>query len=522
MAVPETNTPPTTPHVQPHTSPPPCALVLFGARGDLTKRLVIPSLYNLACQGLLPQNFALIGVDHGDENVETWSAALLAMLKSFVGNTESEAAIESLDMDVWLRLAAAMSYVRGDFESPALYSELSRHLEAVAESAHTEGNIIFYLATPDRFFGTVVDQLGAVDLARRDAKDGRAGWRRIVVEKPFGNSFESAKALNAQILQTFREDQIYRIDHFLGKDAVQNIMTLRFSNGIFEPLWNCKNIDHIQVTVAETIGVERRGKFYEVTGALRDMVPNHVFTLISLIAMEPPGENNAAAINANKSAVFAAMRSVSSTQAVRGQYGRGSVSKKDVAAYRDEMNVAANSNVETYVAMQLEIDTPRWAGVPIYLRTGKHMSRRLTEIAICFKNGWSAHSGDAASDHVAQNWLLLHISPDEGVSMEFSVRRPGAVTEAAPVTMKFRYDDWFPKESNVGYETLLYDVMRGDSSLFTRADMAEQCWRVVQPVLDAWDRTPAEFPNYASGSAGPDAADALLKDDHGRAWRPLT
>ncbi len=498
---------------------PPCAIVVFGARGDLTKRLVVPALYNLAVHGLLPENFAIVGVDHGDETAASWSAALSTMLESFVGNTESEMTIDTLDKSVWSRLAAAMSYVRGDFEDPALYARLAEHLSAIEATNGTKGNVIFYLAVPDRFFGVVVDRIGAAGLAQ--AADTGSSWRRLVVEKPFGNSFASARALNAKILSTFAEDQIFRIDHFLGKDTVQNIMALRFANGIFEPIWNRDRIDHVQITVAETIGVEKRGKFYEATGALRDMVPNHVFTLISLIAMEPPTGFDAASINSKKADVFLAMRSASADDAVRGQYGDGVIAGGNVAGYRDEVNVAAQSNVETYVAMRLEIDNWRWSGVPIYLRTGKHMSRRLTEIAISFKQAPYAPFRATPVDTLSPNWLTLNISPDEGISLQFEVRRPGPIVELAPVTMNFRYDDWFPKQSSVGYETLLYDVMNGDASLFMRADMVEQSWRVVQPVLDAWERSAAEFPNYASGTRGPAAADALLAADGGRQWRRL-
>jgi glucose-6-phosphate 1-dehydrogenase len=327
--------------------------------------------------------------------------------------------------------------------------------------------------------------------------------------------------LNARILRTLREDQIFRIDHFLGKDTVQNIMAFRFANGLFEPTWNRDRIDHVQITVAETVGVEQRGKFYEATGALRDMVPNHVFTLLSMVAMEPPTGFDAASIRTKKAEVFAAMPAVEPARSVRGQYGDGTVLGKQMKAYRKEPNVAADSNVETYVAMELEIDNWRWAGVPFYVRTGKHLARRLTEIAIRFKQAPYAAFQDTPVDALRANWLVLSIAPDEGISLQFEVKRPGPVVDLAAVKMDFQYDDWFPKEPNVGYETLIYDVMIGDPTLFMRADMVEQAWRIVQPVLDAWAAEKADFPDYDSGSDGPTAADELLTGDGGRAWRPV-
>ncbi|MGH8431681.1 MAG: glucose-6-phosphate dehydrogenase, partial [Solimonas sp.] len=347
-----------------------------------------------------------------------------------------------------------------------------------------------------------------------------AFWRRVVIEKPFGNSVQSARELNAQILRTLGEDQIFRIDHFLGKDTVQSIMAFRFANGLFEPIWNRDRIDHVQITVSETVGVERRGGFYEATGALRDMVPNHVFTLLSMVAMEPPSCFDADAIRSKKADVFAAMPSVKPARAVRGQYGAGSVRDKPAQAYREEPRVAPDSNIETYTAMELEIDNWRWAGVPFYIRTGKHMSERITEIAIRFKQApYTAFDGTPV-ESLRPNWLVLRIAPDEGISLQFEVKRRGPAMDLAAVKMDFRYDDWFDREQNVGYETLLYDVMVGDQTLFMRADMVEQAWRVVQPVLDDWAANKASFPNYASGSAGPEGADELLARS-GREWRPV-
>jgi len=343
----------------------------------------------------------------------------------------------------------------------------------------------------------------------------------VVIEKPFGHSLDSARALNANILRTLGEDQIFRIDHFLGKETVQNIMAFRFANGLFEPIWNRDRIDHVQITAAETVGVEARGNFYEGTGALRDMVPNHLLSLLSMVAMEPPVGFDAASIRAKKAEVFSAMPVVDPAAAVRGQYAAGTVLGKAVKAYRQEPNVAADSDIETYVAMQLEIDNWRWAGVPFYVRTGKHLSVRNTEIAIRFKQAPYAAFQDTPVDTLRPNWLVLRIAPDEGISLQFEVKRRGPVLDLAAVKMDFRYDDWFAKEPNVGYETLIYDVMVGDQTHFMRADMVEQAWRVVQPVLDSWTAEKPDFPNYNSGSSGPEAADELLARDGNRVWRPL-
>jgi glucose-6-phosphate 1-dehydrogenase len=298
-------------------------------------------------------------------------------------------------------------------------------------------------------------------------------------------------------------------------------MALRFANGMFEPIWNRDRIDHVQITAAETVGVERRGRFYEVTGALRDMVPNHMFTLLSMVAMEPPASFDAAGIRNKKADVFTAMPAVTPAHAVRGQYRAGTVLGKHVRAYRQEPDVAADSNVETYVALRVEIDNWRWAGVPFYLRTGKHMSRRVTEIAIRFKPAPYQAFRDTPVDSLPPNWLVLRIAPDERISLQFEVKRPGPVVDLAAVEMDFHYDDWFPKEPNVGYETLLYDVMIGDPTLFMRADMVEQAWRVVQPLLDAWAAEKADFPNYDSGTDGPPAGDELLARERGCVWRPV-
>jgi glucose-6-phosphate 1-dehydrogenase len=500
----------------------PCAMVIFGAGGDLTKRLVVPALYNLAHTGTLPQNFALVGVDLAPMTAETWGGHLYDAMKGFVGNTSSEFNLDRIDEAVWKKLSDTISYIQGDISNLAVYRELRSHLEEVTKNRRTAGNVIFYLAVADRFFGPVVDKLGQSGLVETPEQDGKtAFWRRVVIEKPFGHSRDSARELNARILRSLREDQIYRIDHFVGKDTVQNILALRFANGIFEPIWNRDRIDHVQITAAETLGVEQRGKFYEATGALRDMVPNHLLSLLSLVAMEPPTAFDAASIHAKKAEVLAAMPALKPEWAVRGQYGAGTVLGRPVKAYREEPNVAADSNVETYTALRFEIDNWRWAGVPFYLRTGKHLSQRITEVAISFKSAPYAPFRDTAVDRMSPNWLMLNITPGQGISLDFKARCPGPAMDLAAVRMDFHYDDWFPKEPSVGYETLLYDVMTGDQTRFTRADMVEHAWRIVQPLLDAWAAVKAAFPNYESGSDGPQAAGELLANDYGGAWRPL-
>ena len=507
----------------PRIAPPagPCAMVLFGAGGDLTKRLVTPALYNLACTRLLPDNFAILGVDRNDGSDEAWRKSLTDMIQSFVGGT-GEFDPSQIDQERWSWLTDRMFYLQGDIEDPKTYDAIRDKLAGFEQSHQTGGSALFYLAIADRFFGTVVDRLGEAKLVETKTDDPNAPWRRVVIEKPFGHDLDSAKALNARILKSLREDQIYRIDHFLGKETVQNIMTFRFANGLFEPIWNRDHIDHVQITVAETVGVEGRGKFYEATGALRDMVPNHVFQLLAMTAMEPPVSFEADAIRSKKVDVFQSIKAVEPKYAVRGQYDAGTVMGKDARAYRDEPNVDPQSSIETYVAMRLAIDNWRWSGVPFYLRTGKYMTRRTTEVAIRFKRAPMSLFEQTEADVMRANWLVIQVQPDEGISVQFEVKRPGPLVQLEPVKMNFAYKDWFPPQQNVGYETLLYDVMTGDQTLFQRADQVEQGWRIVAPVLDAWGKTtPSDFPNYIAGTAGPAASDALLAEDGGRYWRPV-
>ena len=496
-------------------------MVLFGGDGDLTKRLVFPALYNLSRTHLLPDNFYLLGVDLADESTESWVKKLSDTLHSFVGGHAEFDATE-IDETALRWLTSRMDYVQGDITHPELYHTIGGRLDEAKQKHGTGGNALFYLAVADRFFGQVVEQLGAAGLTDDGEDEPRKFWRRVVIEKPFGHDLPSAEALNTQIGKVIRENQTFRMDHFLGKETVQNIMALRFANGMFEPLWNRDRIDHVQITAAETVGVEQRGRFYEQTGALRDMVPNHVFQLLAMMAMEPPTSFHADAVRMRKTDVLCAVRPPGPEDVVRGQYGAGTVLNHPVAGYRAEPNVAADSLVETYVAMRLFIENWRWAGVPFYLRTGKHLARRTTEIAIRFKQAPMALFADTAVDSLSPNWLVLQLAPDEGISLQFEVKRPGPLVELSPVLMDFKYKDWFPAEPNVGYETLLYDVMIGDATLFQRADQVEAGWHVVQPILEHWAKVkPEGFPNYASGSEGPAEADALIARDGARAWRSV-
>src|SRR4030088_2861055 len=499
---------------------PPCAMVIFGAAGDLTKRLIMPALYNLVNAKRLPEQFRIVGVDLAANTTEQWRKGLTDTMSELI-TQDGEFQADHIDQAAWRWLTDRMTYLQGDLTDPAAFNRIREHLAGLDKTAGTAGNALFYLAVADRFFSVVVAGLGAAGLVT--GKDGQ--WRRVVIEKPFGHDLPSAKALNAEILKTLQEHQIYRMDHFLGKETVQNIMALRFANGLFEPLWNRQHIDHIQITAAETVGVERRGKFYEKTGALRDMVPNHVFQLLSLTAMEPPISFDADAVRAKKAEVIEAIRPLTPRRAlkdaVRGQYDAGTVSGKPVQAYRREPDVAPDSNTETYVAAKLMIDNWRWAGVPFYLRTGKYLGQRTTQIAIRFRQAPFALFRDTTVADLTPNWMILRIQPEEGISLRFAAKHPGPSVKIATGSMDFAYKDFFQTVPSTGYETLLYDCMIGDATLFQRADNVEAGWQVVQPILDAWaSHLPGDFPNYVAGGSGPAAADELLARD-GRAWRPL-
>jgi glucose-6-phosphate 1-dehydrogenase len=494
----------------------PCAMVIFGGSGDLTMRLLMPALYNLAVTNLLPEKFSLIGLGTSDRTTEAW----VADLRAGVERANQNNGIGIIEQ-AWKSLTSGLRFIRGDLNDPGLYVQIKQELDRVESQHGTEGNAIFYLAVAASFFATIVDRLGEAGLVREDINaNGKRFWRRVVIEKPFGHSVESAHELNDHILQTLKESQTFRIDHYLGKETVQNILAFRFGNALFEPIWNRDRIDHVQITSAETVGVEKRGKFYEATGALRDMIPNHVLSLLSMVAMEPPARFDAQTIRNKKTEVLAAIRAVDPSSVVRAQYGAGTVRGERAIPYRQEPDVARDSRTETYVAMRLEIDNWRWAGVPFYLRTGKHLADRRTEIAVRFKNAPTAAFDELEGENPRPNWLVLRIQPDEGISLQFEIKRPGPVVELAAVKMDFHYQDWFPPEPNVGYETLLYDVMIGDPLLFMRADTIEHSWRIVQPALDRWATDHDMIPTYPSGSDGPVEADALISRS-GRHWRQI-
>src|SRR6266550_1768697 len=469
---------------------PPCAMVIFGSSGDLTKRLLIPALYNLAKAGRLSDKFALIGVDRTDRSHEEFRAYLAEGVRSFVSDTGTGPVTAPFDARAWEFLAARMTHLKGDVTDPEMYDRLAQALKE-AESEHgTGGNVVFYLAVAASLFGPVVERLAAAGLTREENQH----WRRVIIEKPFGHDLESARALDARLAKVLSEDQIYRMDHF-------------------------------QITVAETVGVERRAGFYEETGALRDMVPNHVFQLLSLTAMEPPNSFAADAVRTEKDKVLEAVIPLDDNDVrrnvVRGQYTAGVVRGQPVKAYREEEGVAPDSMTETYVALRLGIDNWRWAGVPFYMRTGKALTRRTTEIAIQFKQVPFALFRDTPVETLTPNVLALQLQPDEGISLQFGAKRPGPDIHLGAVRMDFRYRDYFNTDPSTGYETLVYDCMIGDPILFQRADSVEAGWAVVQPILDMWrsDKSvPLEF--YTAGTAGPEAAEQLLWRA-GRQWRPI-
>jgi len=491
---------------------PACQFVIFGAGGDLTRRLLMPALYNLRLAGLLDEQFRIIGVDAREMDDHAFRAHLTEAMDFFVTQRRGDAP-GKLDQAAWAWMCDRIIYLSGDFGNPDTFTRLKAALPEA-------GSVIFYCATAARFFETLGAQLHASGLTREE----EGYFRRIVVEKPFGHDLTSARALNTALLEVFDESQIYRIDHYLGKETVQNIMALRFSNGIFEPIWKRDNIDHVQITAAETVGVEQRGKFYEGTGAMRDMVPNHIFQLLSMVAMEAPTSFDADAVRSEKAKVIQAIHPLSGRQAVRdvvrGQYRAGRYGADPVPGYRSEPDVDCNSSTETYIAMRLAIDNWRWAGVPFYIRTGKRLARRRTEISIHFKQAPFALFRDTPVEKLTPNILFLHIQPTEGVTLQFSAKVPGPRVRLGGVSMNFNYADYFHEGPSTGYETLLYDCLTGDATLFQRADNVEAGWGVVQPALDAWDSGHIHVHPYAAGSEGPEAADEMLQRD-GRGWVPI-
>ena len=490
----------------------PCIMVIFGAAGDLTRRKLLPALYNLARAQLLSREFAIVGVAHNAMSTEDFRKKLSDDIRHYAGS--------EIDTDVWEWFQRRIYYVTAEFDDKNLYPQLKTTLEKVDKDHATHGNYFFYLATAPRFFGSIVEELSAAGLMN---ENNGHNWRRVIVEKPFGHDLESARTLNQQLRKVADEKQIYRIDHYLGKETVQNILAFRFANGIFEPIWNRRYIDHVQITVAETVGVESRGSYYDTAGALRDMVPNHIMQLISLTSMEPPISFRADAVRDEQAKILHAIQPLSSedvlSRTVRGQYGPGSEDSRRVPGYRQEEDVPPDSRTETFVAMKLAIDNWRWADVPFYLRTGKCLAAQTTQIVIQFRRAPFVLFRDTPVENLFPNQLVLHIQPEEGISLQFAAKVPGAVMRLGAVDMNFKYADYFGTQPNTGYERLLHDCMIGDATLFQRADMVEAGWCVVSPVLDVWKALPPRnFPNYPAGSWGPREADELLERD-GRHWR---
>ncbi len=489
----------------------PCVMVIFGAGGDLTSRKLIPALYNLAKADLLSREFAIVGLSHSAMSNEQFRQKVAEDVKHYAGGAADDDIVE------WF--AKRLYYLTGDFGDKNVYSQLKDFLQKVDKDHTTHGNFFFYLATAPSFFGSIIERLAEVGLM----EENNQHWRRVIVEKPFGHDLESAKTLNQQLLKVAKEKQIYRIDHYLGKETVQNILAFRFANGIFEPIWNRRYIDHVQISVAETVGVEQRGSYYDGAGALRDMVPNHIMQLISLTSMEPPISFHADAVRDEQAKILHAIQGWSSeevlTKTVRGQYGGGMIEGQRVPAYREEEDVPHDSKTETFVAMKLLIDNWRWADVPFYLRTGKRMAAQNTHIVIQFRRAPFVLFRDTPVENLMPNQLVLHISPEEGISLQFAAKVPGPIMSLGAVDMNFEYADYFGVQPSTGYERLLHDCMIGDQTLFQRADMVEAGWCVVSPALDVWKALPPRnFPNYSAGSWGPKEADELLERD-GRHWR---
>jgi len=494
--------------------PDPCAFVLFGATGDLAHRKVIPAIYQLWRTNLLPAEFSLVAVARRPYTDESFAAELRASVEKF-------SRVQPIDEAAWKELASRITYQQLDFADDAGFDQLGHKLDELDARCGTAGNRLFYLATQPSQVTEIVRQLGRVGL---DKEIRGAGWRRLIVEKPFGRDLESARTLNHEVHKVFRESQVYRIDHYLGKETVRNLLVFRFGNGIFEPVWNRSYVDHVQITVAESIGVEARGAFYEETGASRDILQNHLLQLMTLVAMEPPASFQADALRDQKLQVLRAIAAPDADEVrrniVRGQYGPGWVGGEAAAGYRQEPEVDAESETETYVAGKFSIDDWRWSGVPFYLRAGKRLPMRATEIAIQFKDVPLRLFREATGDP-APNVLAMRIQPDEGIMLRFTAKVPGLGLDVRAVNMDFAYDTSFVVDSPDAYETLILDALLGDASLFTRADEVEAAWAVVTPIINAWANTaPPHFPNYAAGSWGPESADELMERD-GRRWRRI-
>jgi glucose-6-phosphate 1-dehydrogenase len=487
---------------------PECAIVIFGANGDLTRRKLMPALYRLAYDRRLSAGFAVIGISRTPLSDDQFRDKMLESVKQFSEDT-------AVDADVWAAFARGLYYVAGDIGDAALYQRLGQKLTAVEGERHTGGNALFYLSTQPSQYAQAALGLGAAGLGKG------SGWRRLVVEKPFGHDLASARELSGHLHEVFNESDVYRIDHYLGKETVQNILAFRFGNGIFEPLWNRRYVNHVQITGAESIGVEGRGAYYQEAGALADMIQNHLLQVMATIAMEPVASFRATSVRDEKSKLLRSMRAMTADEvrqnSVAGQYGPARIGGQEIAGFRQEPGVEAQSPTDTYAAVTLFVENWRWAGVPFYVRTGKRLPKRVTEIAIQF-NPAPLHIFDEDGGESAPNLLIVRIQPEEGISLKFLSKRPGAGMTLRPVSMDFNYGSSFGERSPSAYETLLLDAIVGDATLYTRQDMVEASWGVVEPIQNVWRETKFEFPNYAAGTWGPAAADEMLAR-RGHAWR---
>ena len=490
--------------------PDPCVVVIFGASGDLTKRKLLPALYHLDQSGLLPEDFTVVGVARRDLSATFAPDMKDGILKG--GGVEAS----DPKLDPFME---RVQYFATNFDDDAGFEKLKAYLADLDTKFKTKGNRLFYLAVAPEFFADIIARLGKHGMATPE--EGSSNWVRVIIEKPFGTDLASARKLNDDVNAVLSENQIFRIDHYLGKETVQNILVFRFANGIFEPVWNRNYIDHVEITAAESIGIEGRGPFYEQAGALRDVLQNHVMEVLSFVAMEPPDSFDAEAVRTEKLKVWRSIEPIPVEDTVRGQYGPGKVDGKDVIGYRQEDRVNPESQTETFAAAKLNIENWRWAGVPFYVRAAKRLEKRVTEVTIVFKQPpLHLFKSNASSDNIEPNVISMRIQPDEGIALRFGAKVPGPTTNVAPVTMNFSYADAFGKSSANGYERLLLDAMLGDATLFAHRDGVEATWALFTPILEAWAKLEQDFPNYAAGSWGPEASDKLLEKD-GREWRKL-
>jgi glucose-6-phosphate 1-dehydrogenase len=489
--------------------PEPCVVVIFGASGDLTKRKLLPALFHLEQQDLLPKDFAVVGVARRDISA-TFAADMQDGIVKGGGVDAGDSKLKPF--------IDRVKYFATEFDSDEGFDGLKTFLEGIDKQFGTKGNRLFYLAVAPEFFADITERLGKHGMTQES--DGK--FVHVIIEKPFGTDLESAKKLNDEINAVLSEDQIFRIDHYLGKETVQNILVFRFGNGIFEPVWNRNYIDHVEITAAESIGIEGRGPFYEKAGALRDVLQNHVMEVLSFVAMEPPDSFESGAVRTEKLKVWRAIQPIPVEDTVRGQYGPGTVDGDKVIGYRQEDRVDPNSSTETYAAMKLQIENWRWAGVPIYIRAGKRLAKRVTEVTVTFKQPpLHLFKSNDPTGQVKANTLKMRIQPDEGITLTFGAKIPGPTTNVKRVEMHFSYAEAFGKSSANGYERLLLDAMLGDGTLFAHRDGVEATWALMTPILEAWAKTkPTDFPNYEAGTWGPVASDALLKKD-GRKWHKL-